>query len=790
MPKINWLHAPRLTASICLAFIFLACSDGSGPDPIDENSIEGQITALFPAGPTLRDAAMTRVASVRQALAQNNSATAKSQALGLVDLTLTSLRAGTLTGGQVAPTRAAASRLVDAIYQLVSLEQPKIPDAALTDDGAAKIIGPSGGTVVTPNGGAGVQFPAGTLPSEVLVTIVRIPSTPTPGTGPLPTTLKQYPPYYDFATTPVVVFSDSARVGICQVTNPSSPFYPPEPHDRLRLAHPVGPGAQSTLEILDRVSVDDIVRCTSVSAYAPNFDAQFGWRGALASIVDGALNLVRPTELFAAHGGLGGKTKSFSPFGAVDPLSGPVATISIASSTTTVNAGRSIDLTAVLKDASDNVLPGRTVAWSSSDTALATISATGVVAPVVGIFGGGSVTITATSEGKTATTTITVVRAPNAPNRVPGSPIASFDLGESNGCALNGNGNAFCWGSNTFGQLGDGTTVPKSSPTAVVMPAGVSFTSISTGGRSFGSDAHTCALTPQGIAYCWGATQSGIGDGTNSRWSVPTQVSMPSGVTFTSISTGAEHTCALTAASIAYCWGSQNVFGVIGDGATLTNRLSPVPVVMPAGVTFSSISAGYFNTCAIGSDGAAYCWGINDPYGAVGDGTTTTRSIPTRVVMPAGVSFTKITTGWLYSCALSSTGIAYCWGSNSSGRLGSGQPTSDNALVPVSVVMPAGVAFTSIAASNTHTCALATNGVAYCWGDNAGTNQLATGPGGLGDGTIISRLVPTPVLMPIGVTFNTLSVGTSFGCGTSAAGVRYCWGNNSIGQRGDGTTTP
>ena len=262
-------------------------------------------------------------------------------------------------------------------------------------------VGPAGGTVVTPSGAAGVQIPAGTFSQQVMVTITRLPTPSSPGAGPLPSSLKQYGPYYDFTTSPQVAqFGDSARVGVCQVTDPSSPFYPPEPHDRLRLAHTVG----NSIEILDRVGVNDFLRCTNVSASRSPRTDRNGWPAALLAIRDNAIGLLRPASLYAAHGGLGGKVKSFSPFGAVDQA---VATVTVSLASPTVGVGNSIQASAVLKDADGNVLTGRAVTWTSSNAALATVTAAGVV---TGVAAGGPVTITATSEGQSGTGAVTVVQ--------------------------------------------------------------------------------------------------------------------------------------------------------------------------------------------------------------------------------------------------------------------------------------------------------------------------------------------------------------------------------------------
>jgi alpha-tubulin suppressor-like RCC1 family protein len=193
------------------------------------------------------------------------------------------------------------------------------------------------------------------------------------------------------------------------------------------------------------------------------------------------------------------------------------------------------------------------------------------------------------------------------------------------------------------------------------MPDGVSFASIS-------AYNHTCALTTTGDAYCWGDNTEGqIGDGTNIIKLEPTAVSMPVGVTFTALTTGGNFNCALSNSNTVYCWGENN-YGQLGDSTT-TNRNAPTATSMPAGVTFSSVSAGGLHACALTSSGAAYCWGHNID-GTLGDATNVNKNIPTAVSMPTGVTFSSIFVAGGHACALTSTGIAYCWGYNGAGQLG------------------------------------------------------------------------------------------------------------------------
>lgn len=221
--------------------------------------------------------------------------------------------------------RACAIRLSFVLFSAGSIacgggDTPSQPTGR---DSVSTVVGPAGGLVTTPSGEAGVQIPAGALGQQVTVTVTRLPTPASPSQGPLPTSLNQYGPFYEIAVSPAnAQLGDSVRVGVCQVTDVASPFYAPEAtHGRLRLAHTVGVAT----EILERVGVNDFLRCTGVTADGGGINpGSSRWARAVASVRRGAAGLLYPRALYAAHGGLGGKVKSFSPFGAVDPLTGLV----------------------------------------------------------------------------------------------------------------------------------------------------------------------------------------------------------------------------------------------------------------------------------------------------------------------------------------------------------------------------------------------------------------------------------------------------------------------------------
>jgi alpha-tubulin suppressor-like RCC1 family protein len=231
---------------------------------------------------------------------------------------------------------------------------------------------------------------------------------------------------------------------------------------------------------------------------------------------------------------------------------------------------------------------------------------------------------------------------------------------------------------------------------------------------------HTCGLTSAGAAWCWGSNWEGeLGDNTTTERHTPVAVQQ-GGVTFTSIAAGSYHTCGLTGAGAAWCWG-YNASGRLGDNST-SDRHTPV-AVQQGGVTFTSITAGRHGSCGLTSAGAAWCWGDN-AYGQLGDNTTTDRHTP--VAVGGGLSWSTITSSPSsdITCAVKlSTQLIYCWGWNSNGQLGD-QTTTDRSSpvqawylvtvgdVAVSLSMDPILTFTVSAVTGALSCGDATTTVA------------------------------------------------------------------------------
>src|SRR6266699_2839888 len=253
------------------------------------------------------------------------------------------------------------------------------------------------------------------------------------------------------------------------------------------------------------------------------------------------------------------------------------------------------------------------------------------------------------------------------------------------------------------------------------------FTTIAARGSGTGS--HSCGVTTAGAIYCWGSNSRGqIGDNSGTDQYSPALVQAPAGVTFTAITTGFFHSCGLATSGAVYCWG-DNGSGELGDNTSVA-KPTPVQANAPAGVTFATLDAGYYHTCAVTPTGSAYCWGANGS-GQLGDNTAIGKPVPTAV--QGGLQFALVSGGADHTCGVTTTGIGYCWGFNGDGEIGDN--TTLNSLTPKAI---AGSLSLSIPAAGLgHSCAVTTgpSAMAYCWGFN--------GEGQLGDGTTTQRFVPT-----------------------------------------------
>jgi alpha-tubulin suppressor-like RCC1 family protein len=486
------------------------------------------------------------------------------------------------------------------------------------------------------------------------------------------------------------------------------------------------------------------------------------------------------------------------------PPSSPVVSISIHPSSATVQQGASFQFfpLAITADG-HSTTDGLT--WSSSDPAIATVASaewrTGMVRGVTA----GAVVITATIDTFKARVPVTVVPVPPAPA---GLEFASVSAGWRHTCGLTTGADAYCWGDNAYGQLGDGSTTASAVPVAVA--GGLKFASISAG------EAQTCAVTPAGAAYCWGSF-SGLGTGTKAQltWCVrdhdctPTPVPVAGGLVFSSVSAGQWHSCGVTLAGKGYCWGWWTEDGALGvDPDCIHAGCGETPEPVAGDLTFASINAGDSrHTCGVTTAGAGYCWGYNtfgelgigtrigDGFGhCVTDGCVTTGPDTcadvdwgwwtacsyTPAAVAGGLTFRSVIPGSVDACGLTTTGDAYCWGQGYDGRLGNGMNTDQS--TPARVI--GGLEFASLSNGNGNfACGVTPSGSVYCWGQSPNT---LTGSNNAGAGA-----------PPAGLAFESVSVGGSdysqlrrgpsaHACGLTTAGDLVCWGSNEYGQLGTG----
>lgn len=343
-------------------------------------------------------------------------------------------------------------------------------------------------------------------------------------------------------------------------------------------------------------------------------------------------------------------------------------------------------------------------------------------------------------------------------------PFVGIFPGVSHSCALTRDGEAWCWGLNQFGQVGTGqrTHGEGTEHAAVPVVTTLRFRTLALG------TLHTCGLTSDGTAYCWGDNTDGrLGDGTRDNRLSPTQVK--TGLRFASIASSAGTTCALTEEGAAWCWGlgDQGQLGMGGRWERRGRTSEPVAVAGP--VRFTAIEFAANSACGVSTDARIYCWGmLTFPTGQRRVQTSPWLASPDSGWTAVGVTDDEL-------CGLRGTTIE-CWGANRDGVVGDGSYTRRKAFTAVATDL----AWSALTGGWRHVCALDAQRHAWCWGANF-SGQLGTGER---PASIASRNRPAAVLME--PAFASLVAGGAYTCGLDASGVAYCWGDNSTSQLGGG----
>lgn len=460
------------------------------------------------------------------------------------------------------------------------------------------------------------------------------------------------------------------------------------------------------------------------------------------------------TEVIARHGEVEGRATVIVTKKVADIEIRPEAPV-------VVREKGSLQLEAVLRDEGGRILEGRAATWSSSDEAIATVDAEGLLRGIAP----GEVEIAASADDVTATAPVTV--QPEKVHRIEIEPeAAELVVGESLQFTVR-----------TFNEAGEelfGRPLEWRS-----FDPEIQDPSYAEEAAPIDEEGRLDAARPfQGKVEVWVP-----GD------SVSTTAEIRIVLRMSGVAAGQHHTCALTAGGEAWCWG-ESTYGQ--TGIPPSDERLPAPVQTE--LRFASIAAGATHSCGLSEEGVAYCWGNNE-HGQLGDGSTEDSIAPVEVERAAGAApFTKIYTGDGYSCAIDADQAAFCWGLNDDGRLGNGQRSSSPLPQPVSgevdehgAVVP--IAFEALSLGvnspdkNTMTCGLSVAGVGYCWGENE-TREHGIGAG---PGTLRSA---TPVRLAGGLSFASLSVGALHACGLTPAGEAYCWGRGVTGELGDGVSEP
>ena len=326
-----------------------------------------------------------------------------------------------------------------------------------------------------------------------------------------------------------------------------------------------------------------------------------------------------------------------------------------------------------------------------------------------------------------------------------------ISLGNNHTASLTSLGRVFTWGNNSQGQLGDDTTTNRTTPTDItsqfLLTEGETIISLSLGYY------HSSALTSTGRVFTWGVNGQGqLGDGTTTKRTTPTDItsrfSLTEGETIISLSLGSYHSSAITSTGRVFIWGRNSQFQ-LGDGTT-SNRTTPTDItshfLLTEGETIISLSLAINHSSALTSTGRVFTWGHNSE-GELGDGTITNRSTPIditrRFPLTEGEIIMSLSLGYYYSSALTSTGRVFTWGFNDYGQLGDG--STSNRTTPTDItsqfLLSEGEIIMSLSFGGSNSSVLTSTGRVFTFGRNS--------EGELGDDTTTERTTPTDITYTI-----------------------------------------
>jgi len=466
---------------------------------------------------------------------------------------------------------------------------------------------------------------------------------------------------------------------------------------------PAGPPAIAAITIsapATVVELGDTLRLTATATDARGraiTGTPIGWTSLEAAVAEvDSTGLVTAVEVGSAR--IVAAVGSHADTVALTIIAAPKTVVVLAPRNALV-LGDTVTLTASALDAKGRPLPDAPIEWSVSDTTVLRVDETGLVRGV----GFGAASVQAASGSASGLAEITV-----GPREVPvpaGVEFVAVSVGYTHACALTSGGQAYCWGVNNFGQLGTGDRVARDTPTPVI--GGHTFTLIDAGQES------TCALGEDSRIYCWGRNTHGtIGLGTNTPPYVEVPTVAAGGMSFAHIGLS-QHmsTCGATPEDVVYCWGRNDVYQ-LGRAPQESVDTAIAPLGTDVGLRW--VDGWMFHTCGLTPAGEAYCWG--QPRGGA-TGVDPNDPAPWWVAkqVAGGHAFVKLALGDARTCGITTSGAAYCWGENSNGQLGNGT-IGDYSPTPMPVT--GGHTFVDIGANVGVTCGLTAGGEIYCWGWN------------------------------------------------------------------------
>ena len=375
------------------------------------------------------------------------------------------------------------------------------------------------------------------------------------------------------------------------------------------------------------------------------------------------------------------------------------------------------------------------------------------------------------TSGQVGINSLTNVSSPVLVSGPAGASWSAVAAGGGHSLGITTAGILYAWGNGTYGELGTAGGGTKSSPVLVSGPASTSWVAISAG------QYQSLAITSTGLLYGWGLNGFGeVGVNSTTQINSPVLVSGPASTSWVAISAGGGFSLGITSTGKLYAWG-QNTSSQLGN-LSATGKSSPVLVSGPTGASWSTIAAGESHSLAITTTGQLYAWG-NQNYGELGNNLgTTNSSSPVLVSGPTGASWSTIAAGYYQSAAITTTGQLYAWGLNSSGEVGIGSTTA-SINSPVLVSGPASTSWSNITVGNGWMEGITSAGILYGWGQNT------SGQVGIHSLTTVSN--PSVIYMTgPSVLWSTVVAGGGHSLGITTAGILYAWGLNTSGQLGIG----